>query len=620
MTAAVYNQTGDSRIPAPVWTAVLGVSVAAHAAFLIYGLPKLDWQASELPKPIETEIVIQSEDLFFEATSPVESVLSDAAVPDAASVQPSETLSDAVSPTTPTQALTAADQSVRPEETQAADAASVRPETLAATSSDNGELVAPEQLEAASAQVATTAQADTVSAVDVEAVPEQAAAPLEAASQQSVAVTSPEAVVVIGQSNVTDVVQAIPEEPVFDALQSVQDVVTPETQTVETLASSTQTSDPAPVAVATAAPTSVQAANTSAPAVAHTVTPSASSVVVTSQPVSPSSSTAVTPNSNTVVAPVSSAPIASSPVVVSSNSSANQVSAVVVPSSSASPVQVQSGTVQAVSPVEEQVAAVQPSEVDLAALNPSDPNPSNVPAAPISSDPAANVPPEDVPTIDPLAEVTEYVSGYDIGQCAHLTVVSAGTDTAQIIAFGAIIPSFVEFYGRFEKDNGYEADLQVRPISRSQCSVLDEIDTSNGIESPGLVELERTVVRSGTRLIGVIQRDLPLGRIAQAEAAGLELNGKGPPELYLIDREGQIFDGRSYIRAETSTAAIGGWRFSIPVAFPSNEQDEYNLILAIWNRPKQNQPAAFTKLPASRIASVLEKPGVYSIEAFRMSR
>ena len=620
MTAAIYNQAGDARISAPVWTAVLGMSVAAHAAFLIYGLPELDWKSEKIQEPVETEIVIQSEELFFESASAVESVVSDSAVPDAEVVQPNQSLSDTVSPAPPAQALPNINERVRPENAEAADAVQVPPETLTATSTVSGNSVTPEQLEATAAQAAATPKADTIAAVPVKTVSEQGAAPLETATQESVAVTPPDALVVVGQSNVSEVVQAVPEEPAFDVAKTVQEVVSPETQTVETLAPTTQNADLAPVVVATAVPIKVQSAGNSTPATAQPVSPSTSSVVVTSQSVNPNTSTAIVSKSNSAIAPVSSAPVASNPVVVSKNSSANQVSAVVVPGSGASPVQVQSGTVQAVSPVEEQITAVQPSEVDLAALDPSDPNPSNVPVAPISSDPAANVPPEDVPTIDPLADVTAYVSGYDIGRCAHLTVVAAGTDTAQIIAFGSTIPRFVEFYGQFEKDNGYEADLQVRPISNSQCTVLDEIDTSNGIESPGLVKLEKTVVISGSRLTGIIQRDLPLGRIAQAEAAGLELNGRGPPELYLIDREGQIFDGRSYIRAETSTASIGGWRFSIPVAFPSNEQDEYNLILAIWNRPKQNQPAAFGKLPASRIANVLEKPGVYSIEAFRMSR
>ncbi|WP_422383139.1 hypothetical protein [Roseibium album] len=620
MTAAVYNQAGEPHIPALVWTAVLGLSVAAHLVFLIYGLPQLTWQSADPPEPVETKIVIQSEDLVFESADAVKSVVSEAAIPDAAAIQANETAADAVIPLSPEQAIPNGSETVRPEATKAADTATVLPETLAPFLADSSDPVAPEQLDSNSAQPVSTPSVDAVAAVAVETISEQTPEALEAANQQTLAVTPPETVVVAGQSNVTEIVQAAPEETALDVVQQVQDPATPESQIVETLAPTSEAANPLPVDVAAVVPSQVQPADISSSTTTRPAQSSTESVVVASQTVTPSTSSAVVTTSSSTVAPVSSAPVASSPVVVSSNSSASQVSAVVVPSSSASPVQVQSGTVKPVRPVEEQIAAVQPSEVDLPALNPSDPNPSNVPAAPVSSDPTANVPPDEVATIDPLANVSAYVANYDAGNCAHLSVMSAGTDTARVTAFGSAIDPFVLFDQRFTTDQGYGADIEVRLVTGRQCALLDALGVSNGVEAPGLVELDRTVVTSGTRVSGVIQRDLPLGRIAQAEEAGLELDGKGPPELYLIDDAGQIHDGRSFVRVQTSTATLGGWRFSIPVTLITGGQSETALILAVWNRPKQKQPGSFGRLPAERIANVLASPGVYSLSAFKVSR
>ncbi|MEP5038828.1 hypothetical protein, partial [Roseibium sp.] len=165
----------------------------------------------------------------------------------------------------------------------------------------------------------------------------------------------------------------------------------------------------------------------------------------------------------------------------------------------------------------------------------------------------------------------------------------------------------------------YEAAIELRLVTSSQCGLLNALGLSEGIEAAGLVELDGTVVRSGSHVTGVIRRDLPLKRIAAAEQTGLDLSGKGPPELYLIDDAGQIHDGREFLLPVSSARTAGAWRFKVPVTLMASQSEETALVLAIWNRPASRQPPRFRVQPSARITDILAQPGVYSLSAFKVS-
>ncbi|MEO1111920.1 MAG: hypothetical protein AAFY05_06280 [Pseudomonadota bacterium] len=628
MTVAVYNLAGEARIPGFVWTAVLGVSVAIHIALIVYGISlKFTDDAQELDTA-QTEIVIESEGPVFETAEQVQSVVAEAAQPDAVTAQAADqTPLQPVLPDAADQALTPSVaelepgqvEAVRPVESETAVSTAVAPLVQEPVAVETPPIAATEQVLPGNVETVVQPVTEAPAAAPlqpvVEAEPETAAQ----VEPNSSSVAPPAATVVTAAAPDVVVVEAVPEDTSSTASEPDTIVAVPGVAPVQT------GNDVAVVtSVQPSVPVAPQAVESAARPPEVTVAPVVETLTAANRPAAVTATTgsapvvAVTPSAGAVQTVASLE--ATQNVAVAASEQVSQVESETVPSASASPVQVAPGNVQAVAPAEEQIAAVQPSEIISPSVRPSDPETSSVPPAPTVADPEPSVPPEDVPTIDPLAKVTSYVSNYDIGSCAHITVLAAGTNTAEILAFGVGIPRFLEFYSKFQGTQGYDPDMQVRPISNGQCAVLDTLDTSNGIEAPGLVKLASTNIRSGTFLSGVIERDLPIGRIAQAEAAGLDLSGKGPPELYLIDRSGQIHDARSYVRPENSTSRIGGWRFRFPVSFPGNEQDEYSLILTVWNRPKENQPPAFTTRSAGRIASVLSKPGVYSIEAFKVSR
>ncbi|WP_421982839.1 hypothetical protein [Roseibium sp.] len=628
MTAAVYNFAGEARIPAYVWTAVLGVSVAAHVALLVYGISLTFTEDAQNPDITQTEIVIESDELVFETAEEIPSVVAEAAQPDA--VTPQSAGQAALEPVLPEdiqQALTpsvselqpAQIEAVRPVESETAVSSAVSPsvqdpvdaETTPITSTER---VAPDRVE-------TVVQPATEVAIAAPVQPIISARPETAVQveQNNASIAPPDATVVTGIASDVVVVEAVPEDVPTGASEpetivAVPSVVPAQTGSEVPVVTSVQpTTQVQPQTVDSAVRPPVLSVAPPVEAVTAATRPAPVTTTTSSAPVS-----AVTPNKGAVQAVTSTEVVQD--VTVAARPPVSQVESETVPAASASPVQVAPGNVQAVAPAEEQIAAVQPSQILSPSVRPSDPETSSVPAAPTVADPEPSVPPDDVPTIDPLAKVTAYVENYDAGECMHLSVLSAGTNTANVTVFASRINSFTSFDQRFKTDQGYEAQIGGRLVTRRQCALLNALKAANGVEAPSLFELDTTLVRSGAVVSGIVQRDLPLDRIALAEQAGLVLNGKGPPELYLIDNAGQIFDGRSYLRPQTSRERLGGWTFSFPVTLMGSVQSETALLLAVWNRPKENQPSAFGRLPAERIADVLEKPGVYSIEAFKVSR
>lgn len=619
MTAAIYNRDDKARIPAAVWTAGLGMSVAAHIAIVIYGLPAFTWKVEPQVPPAETKIIIESEDLIFEPAEQVESVVAQTAATKAAPVQPVPEVASTVAPAE-AESRPDTSEAIQPQVVETENVNSVAPDLQSTNQAETVDLAAAEQATSAAPQQVSQAEAVAIASAPVETVIEPVPETIENAASAPVVASAPQTTVVVSEVTSPIVIEAIPD--------SVPEVVTSPSPTTPI----PQISSSSDVVPAQAAESVVQTRPQSSVAPVQVSPSTVTTTVVTSQTVSANSNSAAVPS---VSQPVAAAPVVSSveavapvvsssstaaPVAVSSNTPQSQAGTVAAVEPVTSAVQVEAGTVQPVKPVEDVIASLAPSEINPPALGPNEPETSSVPAAPTSSDPAPSVLPNEVATIDPLANVTAYVANYDAGECVHLSVMSAGTDTAQVTAFGAAIDPFFKFDQRFAADQGYEADIEVRLVTGRQCAVLDALNVSKGVEAPGLVELDRTVVTSGARVSGVIQRDLPLGRIAQAEQAGLRLNGKGPPELYLIDDAGQIHDGRGFVRVQNSTTTVGGWSFSIPVTLVTGGQTETALLLAVWNRPKDTQPPRFGTLSAERIASVLAEPGVFSLSAFKVSR
>ncbi len=608
MTAALYNQDGQWGIPAFVWPAVLGVSVAVHLALLIYGLAPDAAPPEDTSEDVQTEVVIESGGSAFQSVTSVESLQPETTAPDIA--RPAEagdvpSVPEAVAPSAPQSTAVPANE-VSGEKLQSVDAQAVAPLNAP---TDVASVAEPPSSGAASANPVVPAQVQNaiqpepstvaVTSVSPVAVVSETSASIQAPSAISSPTTSPAAVPleaiapieVTTEADVEAVVQAIEPGPVSAPVTLSTNSSRPTVSGIQALAAApvqgVEVIRPAPVA---------ETPDTDAPASGATAT----------RPSSPSVSS-LRPGRAQPAAPVGPAQSNSAPAV--------QPGAVAGP-----PVQAARPSVQAVKPAQQQIAAVSPTQSGAEVIRPSEPDTSNIPASLPASDQAEGVPPVDVASIDPLAQVSSYIAGYDAGGCTHLSVTSAGVETANVTAYGVAIDSFLRFDQKFRTDQGYEAKIEVRLITEKQCALIENLGLSEGIEAPDLVTLDKTVVRSGTALSGIIQRDLPQNRIAAASASGVPLNGRGPPELYIIDDEGRIHDGRSHILPASNAVTAGGWRFAVPVTLVSRVKEETALVLAIWNRPPENQPKRFSVLAADAISRVLAEPGVYSLSAFKVSR
>ena len=577
MTVVAYNQDRQWDIPGYVWPAVLGVSVALHVSALIYGLPALPWtEVAPLP-PVETEVILESGGLPFEDLASVETE----------TTQPLE-------PDTPL-----------PVET------SVPVETV--VNSETAEILEP----VLSEPVVTESPVNTL----VEAVPVTV---LDQSLSDDTPIIEAQEVSPVETSPVT----ATPPEQ----LQVTQPSVVP--QTASTVVAATPIPD-AVVAVTPVAPNVIAGSEVT---LSGAEVPATVEVVPSVAVATDIGEVATAGETQTIVSAVQESPVLAplavdqtpaeltgneivSEAFVPQTQSSVESPGIVAPDTSVTVDPVVTAEVDAVLPAEQQVAALQPTEAETPELAPNAPVSSTVPATQPQGELTENVPPVAVASIDPLAKVSDYVAGYKFGECTHMSVLAAGADTAEVTAFGAGIAPFAIFDQRFKADQGFEAKIEVRLVTRRQCALLDALGVSEGIEAAGLVELDRTVVRSGTPVSGVIQRDLPIERIASAEQSGLDLSGKGPPELYLIDDAGQIHDGREFLLPASNSQTAGGWRFKVPVTMiASDKSDETALVLAIWNRPSERQPARFGRLPADRVAEILAEPGVYSLTAFKVSR
>lgn len=610
MTASVLpysRETFDGDLPAGFWAAGLALSLAIHFLILVYGLPVLSpSDPADEPTPLETEVILETGGPVFDSVASVET-----GAMEVAPAEPLETVNTAEPDTLETLTAEQAAQTIEaetvapttaelavpvPEVFESAAEPTVAPlaETLALTQPEPAaapvimETVTPPEVEPP-ASIGVVEAIEAVEAAEPLANMETVAAEQTSPADPSLAVIEGTPVdAIVAPSETAGTVDTL---QVVTALQDVR--AEPEelpvtqsepVQVAQEVVAAVDVEPPAPDLVPENAIDQLSAVD-AAPALAGT----AAVDVASGSPVAPPD-------------------VVSAPATAVETVTAEVPEAVLPEPSAPEPIL-----------VEQQIASVDPLE-GVNAIAPADLEPEPVAIAPDTSVEAETVAPADVETLDPTERVASYVADYKLGECAHLTVQSAGADTALITAFGASIAPFVAFDQRFRQDQGFDASIEVRIVTQPQCQLLNTLGFYQGIEVADLISLNKTVVRSGAAVSGVIGRDLPIDKIAVAEQNGVDLTGRGPPELYLVDDAGQIHDGRAFILPHTDPGRAGGWNFSIPVTMLSAGSEETALVLAVWNRPKGNQPGKFGKLPASRISYVLEQPGVYSLAAFKVTR
>ncbi|MEM6761298.1 MAG: protein kinase [Pseudomonadota bacterium] len=135
-----------------------------------------------------------------------------------------------------------------------------------------------------------------------------------------------------------------------------------------------------------------------------------------------------------------------------------------------------------------------PDEVDVAAI---DPNSSFAPAG------------------EPEHGIMRYVRQSNLGPCTHLRLTKVGASSATIDAYGATVPPFQRFDRDFEESMGFEAQINLRPVTSQQCPAVDLVDRLTPNDGGTLrLQVDDDIITAGDVLSGAITgingRDLQL--------------------------------------------------------------------------------------------------------------
>ena len=180
-------------------------------------------------------------------------------------------------------------------------------------------------------------------------------------------------------------------------------------------------------------------------------------------------------------------------------------------------------------------AVVPPTVAPPPAAAPPDPAPQPAPPVPASL-PAA-------PAGPTMEDVAAYVRGYAGGPCFFLNPISVSRREAAVEAYGPDAGPFQTFDAAFKAALGFEASIQLRPIERAQCPVVDFL-AQQAVAKPAnapKLRLDRDRLRSGEELRGGVEA------------------GDRALQLLLVDADGLVHDLAPYLSPAGRPGAAGSF-------------------------------------------------------------
>ncbi len=179
------------------------------------------------------------------------------------------------------------------------------------------------------------------------------------------------------------------------------------------------------------------------------------------------------------------------------------------------------------------------------------PAPEPAPAPEPTPTPAPAPEPAPVPEPAPPTENTElaevgrridWLRAFQNPPCVQTSIINATPERIEIEGFATSVEPFVGLLSGYRSEFGDEPDINVRPINKSQCAVVDFLASlnQNGADVPKLV-LDKDVLKSGEPIRGTIDG----------------INGRSI-WLMLIAANGDIYDLTSRLRPKPDgTASFG---------------------------------------------------------------
>lgn len=106
----------------------------------------------------------------------------------------------------------------------------------------------------------------------------------------------------------------------------------------------------------------------------------------------------------------------------------------------------------------------------------------------------------------PAERVERYIVNYDGGRCFFLWPLELGDKKANLEGFGSGAEPFVAFDSAFKAAQGFEAQINLRPVTAQQCPMVEFLrQSSAGIERMTGLQINTFNLKSGDALNGSIE-------------------------------------------------------------------------------------------------------------------
>jgi serine/threonine protein kinase len=103
-----------------------------------------------------------------------------------------------------------------------------------------------------------------------------------------------------------------------------------------------------------------------------------------------------------------------------------------------------------------------------------------------------------------VEEITNFLNGFDGGDCFFIMPIAVREDAAQIEGYGASLEPFQKLDDAFKRTNGFDADIGVRQVTPKQCPAINFLEGLRGRADKPRIDISDTNLRSGQILSGSI--------------------------------------------------------------------------------------------------------------------
>lgn len=140
----------------------------------------------------------------------------------------------------------------------------------------------------------------------------------------------------------------------------------------------------------------------------------------------------------------------------------------------------------------------------------------------------------------PVERIERYVGTYDGGTCFFLWPTEIAAGKADIEGFGSRAEPFIAFDTAFKQAQGFEAQINLRPVTNAQCPMVDF-----------LRQLGRRIDRSPRLQIGAFTM-----KSGEVLSGSVESDGRQHLDVVLIGDDGLVYNLARYLKRDGAKASF----------------------------------------------------------------